>query len=47
LRDVQSTTNDARRTLNDVGRTVRNVERNPQQFMFGNRPSIPEYNGGR
>ncbi len=47
LRDVQSTTSDARRTLNDVGRTVRNVERNPQQFLFGNRPSIPEYNGGR
>src|SRR3954454_19874525 len=47
LREVQATTNDARRTLNEVGRTVRNVERNPQQFLFGNRPSIPEYNGGR
>jgi phospholipid/cholesterol/gamma-HCH transport system substrate-binding protein len=47
LRDVQSATSDARRTLNDVSRTVRGVERNPQQFLFGSRPSIPEYNGGR
>ena len=47
LRDVQAATGDARKTLNDVSRTVRSVERNPQQFLFGNRPSIPEYNGGR
>src|SRR3954447_1826641 len=47
LRDVQSATSEARRTLNDVSRTVRGVERNPQQFLFGSRPSIPEYNGGR
>lgn len=47
LRDVQSAATDARRTLNDVSRTVRSVERNPQQFLFGDRPSIPEYKGGR
>jgi phospholipid/cholesterol/gamma-HCH transport system substrate-binding protein len=26
---------------------LRNVERNPQQFIFGGRPPLPQYSGSR
>ncbi|MBF9233470.1 MlaD family protein [Microvirga alba] len=38
---------EGRRALGDISRAVRSIERNPQQFIFGGRPSIPEYNGRR
>ncbi len=44
LRDIESLAADGRRTLTDINRTLRNIERNPQQFIFGARPSLPEYN---
>lgn len=47
LRDIEALANDGRRTLSDLNRTLRSVERNPQQFIFGGKPPIPEYNGRR
>lgn len=45
VRDLEQLAQDTRRTLNEVNRTLRSFERNPQQLLFGNKPSIPEYNG--
>jgi phospholipid/cholesterol/gamma-HCH transport system substrate-binding protein len=47
LRDIESLAADGRRTLSDINRTLRNIERNPQQFIFGGKPALPEYNGRR
>jgi phospholipid/cholesterol/gamma-HCH transport system substrate-binding protein len=47
LRDIEALATDGRRTLGDLNRTLRNLERNPQQFIFGGRPPIPQYNGTR
>jgi phospholipid/cholesterol/gamma-HCH transport system substrate-binding protein len=47
LRDVESLAADGRRTLTELNRTLRNFERNPQQFIFGGRPPLPQYNGPR
>jgi phospholipid/cholesterol/gamma-HCH transport system substrate-binding protein len=47
LRDIEALAADGRRTLNDLNRTLRSLERNPQQLIFGGRPSIPDYNGRR
>ncbi|HEY8564283.1 MAG TPA: MlaD family protein [Beijerinckiaceae bacterium] len=47
LREVEAFASDGRRTLNEINRTVRGIERNPQQFLFGGKPNIPEYNGRR
>jgi phospholipid/cholesterol/gamma-HCH transport system substrate-binding protein len=47
LRDVESLAADGRRTLTELNRTLRNFERNPQQFIFGGRPPLPQYNGSR
>ena len=45
LRDLESLTGDARRSLGEVNRTMRSLQSNPQQFIFGARPSLPEYKG--
>jgi phospholipid/cholesterol/gamma-HCH transport system substrate-binding protein len=45
LRQYEALANDGRRTLEQLNRTVRSIERNPQQFIFGSKPSIPEYSG--
>lgn len=45
LRDLQGFMADGKRTLNDVNRTVRSINRNPQQFLLGNKSPIPEYSG--
>ena len=45
LRDIESLAADGRKTLGDINRSLRNIERNPQQFIFGGKPSLPEYNG--
>ncbi len=47
LRDIESLASDGRKTLADINRSLRNIERNPQQFIFGGKPSLPEYNGRR
>lgn len=47
LRDIESVAGDARRTLGDLSRAVQSLERNPQQFLFGGRAPLPEYNGRR
>jgi phospholipid/cholesterol/gamma-HCH transport system substrate-binding protein len=43
LRDVQLFAIDGRRALNEVSRTLQGVQRNPQQFIFGGKASLPEY----
>ncbi len=47
LRDIEALATDGRRTLGDLNRTLRNLEKNPQQFIFGGRAPIPQYNGTR
>ena len=47
LRDVESLASDGKRTLTELNRTLRNFERNPQQFIFGGKPPLPQYNGSR
>ncbi|MET0529000.1 MAG: MCE family protein, partial [Microvirga sp.] len=47
LREYQALAADGRKALNDVSRAFRALERSPQQFIFGGRPSIPEYSGRR
>jgi len=47
LRDLETLASDGKRTLGDINRVLRNVERNPQQFIFGGRPSLPQYSGSR
>jgi phospholipid/cholesterol/gamma-HCH transport system substrate-binding protein len=43
LRDIQQFAVDGRRTLGDISRTLQGVQRNPQQFIFGGKASLPEY----
>lgn len=45
LRQYEALATDGRRTLEQINRTVRSIERNPQQFIFGSKPAIPEYSG--
>lgn len=47
LRDIEALATDGRRTLTDLNRTLRSLERNPQQFIFGGRPPLPQYGGTR
>ena len=47
LRQVETLVGDGRRTLTDLNRTLRSLERNPQQFIFGGKPPLPQYNGSR
>jgi phospholipid/cholesterol/gamma-HCH transport system substrate-binding protein len=46
-RQFEAAASEARKTLNDVGRAVRSIEKNPNQLIFGGRPSLPEYSGRR
>ena len=46
-REVEALSGDGQRTLGTLNRTVRNLERDPSQVIFGGKPSLPEYNGGR
>ncbi|HEX2725459.1 MAG TPA: MCE family protein, partial [Beijerinckiaceae bacterium] len=46
-RQFEAAATEARKTLNDVGRAVRSIEKNPNQLIFGGRPSLPEYSGRR
>jgi phospholipid/cholesterol/gamma-HCH transport system substrate-binding protein len=47
LREIEAFATDGRKTLQDINRTVRSLERNPQQVIFGAKPALPEYRGGR
>jgi phospholipid/cholesterol/gamma-HCH transport system substrate-binding protein len=45
VRQYEALAEDGRKTLNDIGRTLRSLEKNPQQLLFGSKPTIPEYSG--
>jgi phospholipid/cholesterol/gamma-HCH transport system substrate-binding protein len=42
-REYDALAADARRSLNELNRVVRSIQQNPQQFIFGAKPAIPEY----
>jgi phospholipid/cholesterol/gamma-HCH transport system substrate-binding protein len=45
LRQYEALASDGRKTLEEVNRTLRSLEKNPQQLLFGSKPTIPEYSG--
>lgn len=45
LKQYEALATDGRRTLDEINRTVRSLGKNPQQLIFGGKPSVPEYNG--
>lgn len=45
VRDFESLAADGRRTLNELNRTLRSLQSNPQQLLFGQKSSIPDYQG--
>jgi phospholipid/cholesterol/gamma-HCH transport system substrate-binding protein len=45
LRDYQALASDGRQALGELNRTLRSLQQNPQQLLFGNKPSLPEYRG--
>jgi phospholipid/cholesterol/gamma-HCH transport system substrate-binding protein len=47
LREYEALAVEGRKTLGDISRAVRSIERNPQQFLFGSQPNLPQYNGHR
>ncbi len=46
LRQYEALAIQGQRVLDDIDRTVRSFERNPNQLIFGAKPSLPEYRGG-
>ncbi|MGI8569655.1 MAG: MlaD family protein [Methylocella sp.] len=47
LRQYEALAVDSRKTLEQINQAVRSLENNPQQFLFGKSPQIPEYSGAR
>jgi phospholipid/cholesterol/gamma-HCH transport system substrate-binding protein len=47
LRQYEALAVDGRKTLEELNQAVRSLENNPQQFLFGKSPQIPEYSGAR
>ena len=47
LREYETLAIEGRRTIEDIDRVVRSFERNPNQLIFGSKPSLPEYHGGQ
>ncbi len=45
LREYEALAADGRRTLSQLNRIINSLERNPQQVIFGGKPSIPQYTG--
>jgi phospholipid/cholesterol/gamma-HCH transport system substrate-binding protein len=45
LKNYEALAADGRRTLDEINRTVRSLGRDPQQVLFGAKPSVPEYGG--
>ena len=46
-KELTAVSADARTSLDSLNRTVRSIERNPQQFLFGAKSNLPDYNGRR
>jgi phospholipid/cholesterol/gamma-HCH transport system substrate-binding protein len=47
LRQYEALAVDSRKTLEQINQAVRSIENNPQQFLFGKSPQVPEYSGAR
>jgi phospholipid/cholesterol/gamma-HCH transport system substrate-binding protein len=47
LREYEALAIQGRRTIDDIDSLVRSFERNPNQLIFGSKPSLPEYHGGQ
>ncbi|MGV6872991.1 MlaD family protein [Pseudochelatococcus sp. B33] len=47
LREYQALAVQGRQALAQLTRLLQDVQRNPQQFLFGNRPPLPQYQGQR
>jgi phospholipid/cholesterol/gamma-HCH transport system substrate-binding protein len=47
LREYEALAVEGRRTVSDIDSAVRSFERNPNQLIFGSKPSLPEYHGGQ
>lgn len=45
LRQYEALAADGRRTLRQLDQTIKSLKKNPQQVIFGAKPSIPEYSG--
>lgn len=45
LSEVKNLAVDSQRTLGEINSTLRSVNQNPQQFIFGTKPPIPQFNG--
>lgn len=45
LGEVRNLAVDSQRTLGEINRTLRGINENPQQFIFGSKPPIPQFNG--
>ncbi len=43
LKQYEALAVDARKTLDEINRTVRTIGKNPEQVIFGAKPSVPEY----
>jgi len=43
LKQYEALALDARKTLDEINRTVRSLGKNPEQVIFGAKPSVPEY----
>lgn len=47
LREYEALAAQGRQALAQLTRLLQDVQRNPQQFLFGNRPPLPQYQGQR
>lgn len=47
LRQYEALAVDGRKTLDQINQAIHSIENNPQQFLFGKSPQIPEYSGAR
>jgi phospholipid/cholesterol/gamma-HCH transport system substrate-binding protein len=47
LQKYEALATNGQKTLNDIDNAVRSLQKNPQQVIFGAKPALPEYNGGR
>lgn len=45
LGEVKNLAVDSQRTLGEINRTLRGINQNPQQFIFGAKPPLPQFNG--
>ncbi len=45
VRQYEALAADGRRALDELNRTMRSLEKNPQQLLFGSKPTMPEYSG--